>query len=115
VVALVGLMLTTVETFVDQYGRGAGTVGQAITNSLAVCAIMGLCAFAALQLPEIASGLAGGGASLSARAISRAMGQIQIATAQGSGAAASAGRDLIGRGAALIRTRRLGGSMEPAE
>ena len=68
VVALVGLMLTTVEGFIDRYGTNATSGGQLIVGAVAVSAILGLAAYIALQLPEIASGLAGGGASLSARA-----------------------------------------------
>src|SRR4051812_47961959 len=68
VVALVGLMLTTVSGFVDKYGTNATSGGQLIVGAVAISAILGLAAYIALQLPEIASGLAGGGAALSARA-----------------------------------------------
>jgi len=68
VVALVGLMLTTVSGYVDKYGTNATTEGQLIVGAVAISAILGLAAYIALQLPEIASGLAGGGAVLSARA-----------------------------------------------
>src|SRR3954470_13107611 len=68
VVALIGLMLTTVSGFVDKYGTNATSGGQLIVGAVAISAILGLAAYMALQLPEIASGLAGGGAALSARA-----------------------------------------------
>jgi type IV secretion system protein VirB6 len=68
VVALVGLMLTTVQGFVDKYGANATSGGQLIVGAVAISAILGLAAYIALQLPEIASALAGGGAALSAHA-----------------------------------------------
>jgi type IV secretion system protein VirB6 len=68
VVALVGLMLTTVSGFVDKYGVNAANGGQLIVGAVAISAVLGLAAYIALQLPEIASALAGGGAALSARA-----------------------------------------------
>jgi type IV secretion system protein VirB6 len=68
VVALVGLMLTTVQGFVDKYGANATSGGQLIVGAVAISAILGLAAYITLQLPEIASALAGGGAALSARA-----------------------------------------------
>ena len=68
VVALVGLMLTTVSGFVDKYGVNAASGGQLIVGAVAISAVLGLAAYMALQLPEIASALAGGGAALSARA-----------------------------------------------
>ena len=60
-------MLTTVSSFVDKYGANATNGGQLIVGAVAISAILGLAAYIALQLPEIASGLAGGGATLSAR------------------------------------------------
>ena len=68
VVALVGLMLTIVQGFVEKYGANATSGGQLIVGAVAISAILGLAAHIALQLPEIASELAGGGAALSARA-----------------------------------------------
>ena len=68
VVALVGLMLTTVSGFVDKYGVNAASGGQLIVGAVAISAMLGLAAYIALQLPEIASALAGGGAALSAQA-----------------------------------------------
>ena len=68
VVALVGLMLTTVSGFVDKYGVNATSGGQLIVGAVAISAVLGLAAYMALQLPEIASALAGGGAALSAQA-----------------------------------------------
>ena len=57
VVALVGLMLTTVSGFVDKYGVNAASGGQLIVGAVAISAMLGLAAYIALQLPEIASAL----------------------------------------------------------
>ena len=108
VVALVGLMLTTVSGFVDKYGTNATTEGQLIVGAVAISAILGLAAYIALQLPEIASGLAGGGAVLSARAaeyVAQAYvgsaAKASVAAALGSiGVAAAAGRRGDQRGSA---------------
>ena len=61
-------MLTTVSGFVDKYGVNAANGGQLIVGAVAISAVLGLAAYIALQLPEIASALAGGGAALSAQA-----------------------------------------------
>ena len=73
VVALIGLMLTTVGHFVDKYGANAATGGQLIVGAVAISAVLGLAAYIALQLPEIAGALAGGGASLAAHMLNRWM------------------------------------------
>jgi len=52
-------MLTTVSGFVDKYGTNATSGGQLIVGAVAISAILGHAAYIALQLPEIASGLAG--------------------------------------------------------
>jgi type IV secretion system protein VirB6 len=107
VVALVGLMLTTVSSFVDKYGANATNGGQLIVGAVAISAILGLAAYIALQLPEIASGLAGGGATLSARtaeyvaqAYVASAAKASVAAALGSIGVAAAARRATSRGAA---------------
>ena len=51
VVALVGLMLTTVNGFIDRYGANATSGGQLIVGAVAISAMLGLAAYIALQLP----------------------------------------------------------------
>ena len=112
VVALVGLMLTTVSGFVDKYGTNATSAGQLIVGAVAISSILGLAAYIALQLPEIASGLAGGGAALSARAaqyVAQAYvgyaAKASVAAALGSiGVAAAAARRQTNRTASGART-----------
>lgn len=69
VAALVGLMLTTVDGFFARYGSSTGAGGELIVAAVAIGASLGLSGFIALQLPEMAGALAGGGASLSARVL----------------------------------------------
>lgn len=107
VVALVGLMLTTVSGFVDRYGTNAADGGQLIVGAVAISAILGLAAYIAIQLPEIASALAGGGAALSARAA-----QYVATTTTGLAAKSSLAAALGGVGvaaASAARTRPTGG------
>src|SRR5258708_36380552 len=67
VVALVGLMLTTVSGFIGKFGTNAGTAGEMGVAAVAISAVLGLSGYIALQLPIIAGGLAGRGASLPSR------------------------------------------------
>lgn len=97
VVALIGLMLTTVSGFIDKYASSATTGGQLIVAAVAITAILGLAAYIALQLPEIASGLAGGGATLTARSAGT------IASAYAGYAAAGATTAAIGGVGVLAR------------
>lgn len=118
VIALIGLMLTTVTGFVDKYGSVAASGGQLIVGAVAISAILGLAAYVALQLPEIAGALAGGGASLAGRTMSRTL--TAAATATGSaavGAALAGSRSAGARAAAAVRATRTGGSVRraPAE
>lgn len=118
VIALIGLMLTTVTGFVDRYGGMAASGGQLIVGAVAISAILGLAAYVALQLPEIAGALAGGGASLASRTMSRTV--TAAATASGSaavGAALAGSRSAGARAAASFRATRTGGSIRraPAE
>ena len=69
VVALVGLMLTTVTGFIDRFAANAGTAGELVVAAVAISAVLGLSGYPALQLPIIAGGLAGGGASLASRLV----------------------------------------------
>ncbi len=69
VVALVGLMLTTVSGFIDRFAANAGTAGEMVVAAVAISAVLGLSGYIALQLPIIAGGLAGGGASLASRLV----------------------------------------------
>lgn len=113
VIALVGLMLTTVVHFVDKYGANAATGGQLIVGAVAISAILGLAAYVALQLPEIAGALAGGGASLAGRAMSRSLTAAALTGATAAAAGAFAGSRAAARqSTAAIRTARSGGSIE---
>ena len=98
VVALVGLMLTTVSGFVDKYGANATSGGQLIVGAVAISAILGLAAYIALQLPEIASGLAGGGAALTARSAGAIASSYASYAAQTSATAALIGIGALARG-----------------
>lgn len=113
VVALVGLMLTTVEGFVEKYGADATTGGGLIVGAVAISAVLGLAGYISLQLPEIAGGLAGGGASLSARMLNRTLYSPAYTAGVAAAVGALAGARVAGqRGAAALRARRVGGSME---
>lgn len=113
VIALVGLMLTTVVQFVDKYGANAATGGQLIVGAVAISAILGLAAYVALQLPEIAGALAGGGAALAGRAMSRSLTAAALTGATVAAAGAFAGsRAAARKSAAAIRSARSGGSIE---
>jgi type IV secretion system protein VirB6 len=117
VVALIGLMLTTVGHFVDKYGANA-TGGQLIVGAVAISAVLGLAAFIALQLPEIAGALAGGGASLAAHMLNRSMAAYATTAALGATAGAYAGAQIAAaRTSQTLRRRRAGGSIRrvPAE
>lgn len=117
VAALLGLMLTTVEGFFTRYGAGA-TGGSLIVAAVAIGAALGLAGFVALQLPEIAGALAGGGASLSARMLDAAMARSATALRDRSAPLAglvqgiSRSGEAVGQraGAALARRAR-GGSV----
>ena len=88
VVALVGLMLTTVSGFIDRFAANAGTAGEMVVAAVAISAVLGLSGYIALQLPIIAGGLAGGGASLASRLVTSPL--IANATAAAGGAYAGA-------------------------
>ena len=108
VVALVGLMLTSVQGFVEKYGANTSTAGALIVGAIAISAVLGLAAYIAIQLPAIAGGLAGGGASLAARVVTSAI----TANAASAAAGAYAGaRTAESRTAARIRERRQGGEI----
>lgn len=108
VVALVGLMLTSVQGFVEKYGADAASGGAIIVGAVAISAVLGLAAYIALQLPAIAGGLAGGGASLAARVVTSAI----TANAASAAVGAYAGtRAAASRTAARIRERRQGGEI----
>jgi type IV secretion system protein VirB6 len=108
VVALVGLMLTTVSGFIDKFGSNAGTAGELVVAAVAISAVLGLSGYIALQLPIIAGGLAGGGASLASRLVTSPL--IANATAAAGGAYAGA-RWSASRGLAAMRASGQGGSM----
>jgi type IV secretion system protein VirB6 len=108
VVALVGLMLTTVSGFIDKFGTNAGTAGELVVAAVAISAVLGLSGYIALQLPIIAGGLTGGGASLASRLVTSPL--IANATAAAGGAYAGA-RWPASRGLAAMRASRQGGSM----
>lgn len=108
VVALVGLMLTSVQGFVEKYGADAASGGAIIVGAVAISAVLGLAAYIALQLPAIAGSLAGGGASLAARVVTSAI----TANAASAAAGAYAGaRSAANRTAARVRERRQGGEI----
>ncbi len=108
VVALVGLMLTTISGFVDKYGANAGSTGEMLVAAVAISAVLGLAGYIALQLPTLAGGLAGGGASLASRLVTSTL--MSNAAAAAGGAYAGA-RWSAGRGMAAMRASRQGGSM----
>lgn len=108
VVALVGLMLTTVTGFIDRFGNNAGTAGEMVVAAVAISAVLGLSGYISLQLPMIAGGLAGGGASLASRLVTSPL--IANATAAASGAYAGA-RWSASRGLTALRASRQGGSL----
>jgi type IV secretion system protein VirB6 len=108
VVALVGLMLTTVSGFIDRFAANAGTAGEMVVAAVAISAVLGLSGYIALQLPIIAGGLAGGGASLASRLLTSPL--IANATAAAGGAYAGA-RWSATQGLAAMRASRQGGSM----
>jgi type IV secretion system protein VirB6 len=108
VVALVGLMLTTVTGFIDRFGNNAGTAGEMVVAAVAISAVLGLSGYISLQLPIIAGGLAGGGASLASRLVTSPL--IANATAAASGAYAGA-RWSASRGLTALRASRQGGSI----
>ena len=74
----------------------------------AISAVLGLSGYIALQLPIIAGGLAGGGASLASRLVTSPL--VANATAAAGGAYAGA-RWSASRGLAAVRASRQGGSM----
>ncbi|MDH6261704.1 type IV secretion system protein [Bradyrhizobium sp. BR13661] len=108
VVALVGLMLTTVTGFIDRFGTNAGTAGEMVVAAVAISAVLGLSGYISLQLPVIAGGLAGGGASLASRLVTSPL--IANATAAASGAYAGA-RWSASQGLSALRASRQGGSL----
>lgn len=113
VIALIGLMLTTVVQFVDKYGTNATTGGELIVGSVAISALLGLAAYVALQLPEIAGALAGGGASLAGRTMSRTLTAIAVTGGTAAAVGAFAGsRAAAGRAVSAVRGHREGGTIE---
>ncbi|MBG0792484.1 type IV secretion system protein [Methylocystis sp. H62] len=118
VVALIGLMLTTVGHFVDKYGANATTGGQLIVGAVAISAVLGLAAYIALQLPEIAGALAGGGASLAAHMLNRWMAAYATTATAAATIGAYAGASIAtARTLRALRGRRAGGGIRhvPAE
>jgi len=108
----VGLMLTTVNGFVDKYGTNAATGGELIVGAVAISAVLGLAAYVALQLPEIAGALAGGGASLAAHVVSRTVTTPALAAGASAAAGAWAGtRSWTNAGWQRVRTSHQGGSL----
>ena len=112
VVALVGLMLTTISGFVDKYGANAGSTGEMLVAAVAISAVLGLAGYIALQLPTLAGGLAGGGASLASRLVTSTL--MSNAAAAAGGAYVGA-RWSAGRGMAAMRSSRQGGSMRRSQ
>jgi type IV secretion system protein VirB6 len=118
VVALIGLMLTTVRHFVDKYGANAASAGQLIVGAVAISAVLGLAAYIALQLPEIAGALAGGGASLAAHMLNRWMAATATTATLGATIGAYAGAQVAAtRTFRALQGGRRGGSIRhvPAE
>lgn len=118
VVALIGLMLTTVGHFVDKYGANAASAGQLMVGAVAISAVLGLAAYIALQLPEIAGALAGGGASLAAHMLNRWMAATATTATLGATIGAYAGAHVAAtRTIQGLQRRRRGGSIRhvPAE
>lgn len=112
VVALVGLMLTTISGFVDKYAANAGSTGEMLVAAVAISAVLGLAGYIALQLPTLAGGLAGGGASLASRLVTSTL--MSNAAAAAGGAYVGA-RWSAGRGMAAMRASRQGGSMRRSQ
>lgn len=118
VVALIGLMLTTVRHFVDKYGANAASAGQLIVGAVAISAVLGLAAYIALHLPEIAGALAGGGASLAAHMLNRWMAATATTATLGATIGAYAGAQVAAtRTFRALQGGRRGGSIRhvPAE
>jgi type IV secretion system protein VirB6 len=111
VVALVGLMVSTVGGFIDKFGTNAASAGEMLVGAVAISAVLGLSGHIALQLPTIAGGLAGGGASLASRLVTRTL--VANAAAAAGGAYAGAHWS-VRRSLAAAQTRRQGGSMQRA-
>ncbi|MBM3552977.1 MAG: type IV secretion system protein [Alphaproteobacteria bacterium] len=111
VVALVGLMVSTVGGFIDKFGTNAASTGEMLVGAVAISAVLGLSGHIALQLPTIAGGLAGGGASLASRLVTRTL--IANAAAAAGGAYAGAHWS-VRRSMSAVQTRRQGGSIQRA-
>lgn len=111
VVALVGLMVSTVSGFIDKFGTNATSTGEMLVGAVAISAVLGLSGHIALQLPTIAGGLAGGGASLASRFVTRTL--IANAAAAAGGAYAGAHWS-VRRSMSAVQTRRQGGSIQRA-
>ncbi|MBM3552266.1 MAG: type IV secretion system protein [Alphaproteobacteria bacterium] len=111
VVALVGLMVSTVGGFIDKYGTNAASTGEMLVGAVAISAVLGLSGHIALQLPTIAGGLAGGGASLASRLVTRTL--VANAAAAAGGAYAGAHWS-VARSMSAVQTRRQGGSIQRA-
>jgi type IV secretion system protein VirB6 len=109
VVALVGLMISTVSGFIDKFGTNAVSTGEVLVGAVAISAVLGLSGHIALQLPTIAGGLAGGGASLASRLMTRTL--IANAAAAAGGAYAGAHWS-VRRSMSAVQTRRQGGSIQ---
>ena len=52
VVALVGLMLTTVSGFIDRFAANAGTAGEMVVAAVAISAVLGLSGYIALATAD---------------------------------------------------------------
>ena len=111
VVALVGLMVSTVGGFIDKFGTNAASTGEMLVGAVAISAVLGLSGHIALQLPTIAGGLAGGGASLASRLMTRTL--VANAAAAAGGAYAGAHWS-VRRSLSAAQTRRQGGSIQRA-
>lgn len=109
VVALVGLMVSTVGGFIDKFGTNAASTGEMLVGAVAISAVLGLSGHIALQLPTIAGGLAGGGASLASRLMTRTL----VANAAAAAGGAYAGAHWSVRPSmSAVQTRRQGGSIQ---
>ncbi|MET4492190.1 type IV secretion system protein [Bradyrhizobium sp. LA7.1] len=102
VVALVGLILTAIGGFIDRFGANAGTAGELVV------AIQRGTGYIAPQLPTIAGGVAGGGASLASRLVTSPL--VANATAAAGGAHAGI-RWSASRGLAAVKANCRGCSM----
>jgi type IV secretion system protein VirB6 len=109
VVALVGLMVSTVSGFIDKFAVNAASAGELLVGAVAISALLGLSGYIALQLPTIAGGLAGGGASLASRLVTRAL--VANAAAAAGGAYAGAHWS-VRRSMSAIQARRQGGAIQ---